>query len=128
MAYSRRAWSALVLVGAVLGVLGVPASLPAQSQATTGIIRGVVVNPNGNPVSQATVTVRDVQTNFTRTLATDEKGVFVASLLPLGTYEVTAKAVGFSQATKTGIPGRVDETVNLNLALAALGTTPAHLD
>ncbi len=128
MTYSRRAWSALVLVGAVLGVLGVPGALPAQSQATTGIIRGVVVNPNGNPVSQATVTVRDLQRNFTRRLATDEKGVFVASLLPLGTYEVTAKAVGYSQATQTGVPVRVGETVNLRLALAAVELPPVVVE
>src|SRR5260370_41614826 len=128
MTYSRRAWSGLVLVGAVLGVLGVPGALPAQSQATTGIIRGVVVNPNGNPVSQATVAVRDLQRNFTRRLATDEKGVFVASLLPLGTYEVTAKAVGYSQATQTGVPVRVGETVNLRLALAAVELPPVVVE
>src|SRR5258708_25699553 len=124
MTYSRRASSALALVGAVLGVLGVRGGPPAESQATPGISRGVVVNPNGNPVSQATVTVRDLQRNFTRRLATDEKGVFVASLLPLGTYEVTAKAVGYSQATQTGVPVRVGETVNLRLALAAVRLPP----
>src|SRR5260370_19045715 len=128
MTYSRRAWSALVLVGGVVGVLGVPGALAAQSQATTGIIRGVVVNPNGNPVSQATVTVRDLQRNFTRRLATDEKGVFVASLLPLGTYEVTAKAGGYSQATPTGVPVRLCETVTLQLALAAAERPPGRGD
>src|SRR5260370_35623514 len=107
MAYSRRAWSALVLVGAVLGVLGVPGALPAQSQATTGIIRGVVVNPNGNPVSQATVTVGDLQSNFTRRPATDEKGVFVAPLLALRTSEGTAATGGHSPATPPGGPGAV---------------------
>ena len=87
-----------VLVGAVLALLGTPAVLVAQSQATTGIIRGVVTDPGGRPVNGATVTVRDVQTNFTRTLTTDDKGVFVAPLLPLGSYDVVAKGVGFSQA------------------------------
>ena len=126
--FRMRACRALVLAGATLGLCGVAAPLAAQSQATTGIIRGVVTNPSGNPVSQATVTVRDLQTNFTRTLATDEKGVFVATLLPLGTYEVTAKAVGFSQATETGVPVRVGETVNLKLALAAVELAPVVVE
>src|SRR5947209_13110084 len=126
--FRMRACRALVLAGATLGLCGVAAPLAAQSQATIGIIRGVVTNPSGNPVSQATVTVRDLQTNFTRTLATDEKGVFVATLLPLGTYEVTAKAVGFSQATETGVPVRVDETVNLKLALAAVELAPVVVE
>src|SRR3989449_2783476 len=117
--FRMHARRALMLAGAALAVRGAAASLAAQSQATTGIIRGVVADPTGNPVSGANVTVRDLETNFTRRLATDEKGVFVASLLPLGTYEVTAKAVGFSQATKTGIPVRVGETVDLKLAVAA---------
>src|SRR6266567_3581395 len=112
-----------VLVGAVLALLGTPAVLVAQSQATTGIIRGVVADPSGRSVNGATVTVRDVQTNFTRTLTTDEKGVFVAPLLPLGTYDVVAKAVGFSQATAKGVPVRVGETVDLKLALSAAAVT-----
>src|SRR5438128_322464 len=126
--FRMHARRALVLVGAALAVLGAPARLAAQSQATTGIIRGVVSDPNGNPVSGANVTVRDLQTNFTRRLTTDEKGVFVASLLPLGTYDVVAKAVGFSQATRTGIPVRVGETVDLRLALAAVELAPVVVE
>src|SRR5438445_11224405 len=118
----------VVLVGAALVLFRFPSSLSAQSQATTGIIRGVVVDPNGAPVNAASVTVRDVQTNFTRTLATDDKGVFVASLLPLGTYDVVAKGVGFSQATRTGIPVRVGETVDLKLALAAVELAPVVVE
>src|SRR6266567_1791708 len=117
-----------VLVGAVLALLGTPAVLGAQSQATTGIIRGVVADPSGRSVNGATVTVRDVQTNFTRTLTTDEKGVFVAPLLPLGTYDVVAKAVGFSQATAKGVPVRVGETVDLKLALAAVELAPVVVE
>src|SRR3989454_4240373 len=126
--FRMHARRALMLAGAALAVRGAAASLAAQSQATTGIIRGVVSDPTGNPVSGANVTVRDLQTNFTRRLATDEKGVFGASLLPLGTYEVTAKAVGFSQATKTGIPVRVGETVDLKLAGAAVEVAPVIVE
>ena len=118
----------VVLVGAALVLFGFPWSLSAQSQATTGIIRGVVSDPNGAPVNGASVTVRDVQTNFTRTLTTDDKGLFVAALLPLGTYDVVAKAVGFSQATRTGIPVRVGETVDLKLAVAAVELAPVVVE
>src|SRR6266852_1862631 len=117
------------LVGAALLLLvGAPASLGAQSQATTGIIRGVVTDPNGNAAKGAAVTVRDALTHFTRTLTTDEKCVFVSPLLPLGTYDVVAKAVGFSQATRKGIPVRVGETVELRLALAAVELAPVVVE
>jgi hypothetical protein len=118
-----------VLVGAaVLLLVAAPASLGAQSQATTGIIRGVVTDPNGNAVKGAAVTVRDALTHFTRTLTTDEKGVFVASLLPLGTYDVVAKGVGFSQATATGVRLRVGETVELRLSLRAVELAPVVVE
>src|SRR5438034_899636 len=94
-----------------------PTSLAAQAQATTGVIRGTVSDPSGNVVVGAQVTVTDVQTRFQRTVTTNEKGVFVAPLLPLGTYEVRARAVGLGERRQTGIVLRVGETVDLALKL-----------
>src|SRR5205814_6999090 len=51
-----------LLVGAALVLLGSPAPLGAQGQATTGIIRGVVTDPNGAPVANATVILHEGQT------------------------------------------------------------------
>src|SRR5213076_2300103 len=48
---------------------------------------------------------------------TNEKGVFVAPLLPLGTYELRARAVGLGERRQTGIVLRVGETVDLALKL-----------
>ncbi|PYP93053.1 MAG: hypothetical protein DMD34_13035, partial [Gemmatimonadetes bacterium] len=113
-----------ILAGAALMLFGAAASLGAQSQATTGIIRGVVSDPNGAPVANATVILHETQTNFTRTLMTDAAGNFTGTLLPLGTYEVTARSVGFAEVKQTGIVLGVGETVDLRLALAAV-TLPA---
>ena len=113
-----------VLVGAVLALPGTPAVLGAQSQATTGIIRGVVTDPSGSPVANAQVVLHETQTNFTRTLTTDAAGNFAGTLLPLGTYDVTARAVGFAEVKQTGIALGVGETVPVRLALAAV-TLPA---
>src|SRR5206468_4049279 len=44
-------------------------------------------------------------------------GVFVAPLLPLGTYDVTARAVGLGERKQTGIVLRVGVTVDLALKL-----------
>src|ERR1051325_6706351 len=103
-------------LGAVF-VLPVQSSLAAQAQATTGVIRGVVCDASGNVVAGARVTVTDVDTRFQRTVFTNEKGVFVAPLLPLGTYEVTARGVGLGERRQTGIVLRVGETVDLALRL-----------
>ncbi|MGH7529058.1 MAG: TonB-dependent receptor [Gemmatimonadales bacterium] len=108
------------LLGPIVLAIAVPVSVAAQAQATTGMIRGVVSDPSGAPVASATVTLRETQTGFQRQLTTNERGVFVASLLPLGTYDVTARSVGFSEAQRRGIRLRVGEVVNLALALSAV--------
>ncbi len=109
-----------VLAGWLLGIafLLLPTSaLFAQAQATTGIIRGVVVDPNGAPVGAATVSFHEMQTNFQRSLTADEGGKFAATLLPLGTYEVTARAVGFNPVTQKGIVLKVGQSVDLRLGV-----------
>ena len=126
--FRMRALRALVLAGAALSLLGASVSVAAQSQATTGIIRGVVTDPNGAPVANATVALRETQTNFTRTLTTDAAGNFTGTLLPLGTYEATARAVGFAEAKRTGIPLGVGETVDLRLQLAAVTLAPVTVE
>src|SRR5881296_2927200 len=106
-----------LVVGAALVLACWPTSLAAQAQATTGVIRGTVSDPSGNVVVGALVTLTDMQTRFQRTVTTNEKGVFVAPLLPLGTYELRARAVGLGERRQTGIVLRVGETVDLALKL-----------
>src|SRR6266436_2332479 len=108
------------LLGPVVLALVFPVLLAAQSQATTGVIRGTVTDPAGTTVAGATVVLRETQTGFQRQVTSNERGIFVASLMPLGTYDVTARAVGFSEPRRTGVRLGLGETVNLNLALAAV--------
>ena len=109
-----------LVIGAALVLFTSPASLGAQGQATTGIIRGVVTDPNGAPVANATVILHEAQTNFTRTLTTDAAGNFTGTLLPLGTYDVSARAVGYAEVKRTGIALGVGETRDVRLPLAAV--------
>ncbi len=108
------------LLGPVVLALAFPVMLAAQSQATTGVIRGTVTDPSGTAVAGASVVLRETQTGFQRQVATNERGIFVAPLMPLGTYDVTARAVGFSETRRTGVRLGVGETVNLTLPLAAV--------
>jgi len=115
-----------IMVGALLVLFGSPAPLGAQGQATTGIIRGVVTDPNGAPVANASVILHEANTNFTRTLTTDAAGNFTGTLLPLGTYDVTARSVGYAEVKRTGIAAERGETVALRLPLAAVTLRRRH--
>src|SRR5687768_8287845 len=101
-----------------------PALLSAQVQATTGIIRGTTTGSNGNPVS-ADVTIRNTETNFTRTIRSSDAGVFVATLVPLGNYEVTARALGHSPVARSDIRVNLGQAIEVPLVLERAATTLA---
>ncbi len=103
----------------VFALFLVPSTLPSQSQATTGVIRGTVIGPDSTPVGGATIILRELGTNFQRTLTAEASGTFIASLLPLGTYEITARSVGFQEVQRAGVVVRVGETIDLQLQLGA---------
>ncbi len=98
-----------------------PTLLHAQAQATTGVIRGIATDSSGNPIA-AFVTVRNTETNYTRTVKASDQGVFVTTLLPLGNYNVSARAVGYSPTTKSNIAVSLGQTVDLPLTLARTTT------
>ncbi len=74
-----------------------------QTQAINGSIRGRVVDQTGSPIAQATVTIENAQTNFSRSLETPEDGYYVFPNLPLGTYSLKVQKAGFQTETHTGI-------------------------
>ena len=65
-----------------------PGAVLAQSQATTGVIEGVVSDEGGAPLPGAAVALRNIDTNFEKATTTSTDGRFRAVLLPLGPYKV----------------------------------------
>ena len=82
----------------------------AQSQASTGVIEGTVVDESKAIVPGASVTIKNTDTNFERVVTTDKSGRFRGLLLPLGRYQVSVSMQGFSTAVRagTGLPARAN--------------------
>ena len=93
-------------------------AFPAFAQFDTGSITGTVTDPTGAIVPRATVTVTNVGTGIQTDLAADQRGIFVASALPFGTYVVAVKASGFAETKSSPIKISVGAMVQLNLVLA----------
>ena len=95
------------------------ATLPlfAQSQATTGVIEGTVVDASGGAVPGVTVTVRNIATGYEVVVVTDAAGRFRAVLLPLGPYQVTAALQGFATVVQKGLDLGVGQTLTVPIAL-----------
>ncbi len=92
-----------------------PAS--AQSQATGGEIEGTVADESGGVLPGVAVTLRNQETGITRETTTDGSGRFRAPLLPVGTYEVTARAEGFATSQSKDLVLNIGQTLTVNVSL-----------
>jgi len=105
----------------ILLSLAVAASAAAQSQITTGVVDGTVVDASGAVVPGVDVEVRNVDTNLSRTLVTDRSGRFVALQLPPGRYSVSLKLSGFATLVQENVIVTVGETVRLSPVMKVSG-------
>ena len=94
-----------------------PSAVLAQSQATTGVIEGVVTDETGGVLAGATVNLRNTDTNFERNVTTDGSGRYRGLLLPLGPYRVTFHLQGFASLVREGVQLAVGQTINLSPTL-----------
>src|SRR5215472_362732 len=96
--------------------LAVPAV--AQSQAANGAIEGTITDSSGGVLPGVTVTVTNLETGAERSIVTNEKGLYRAPLLPLGTYRVVAELQGFKRFEQTNITLSVGQTAVVNAAMS----------
>ena len=61
---------------------------PLRAQAVSGTILGTVKDAQGAAVPGATVTARNLGTQFTRSVTTDQAGQYTLTLLPVGSYQL----------------------------------------
>ncbi len=114
----------------------------AVTGQTTGSISGVVTDEKQGVIPNATVTVRNTETNLSRTTQTDSDGNYRVGNLPVGSYEVTVESSGFAKHVQSGItlllnqaavidvtvkPGGVQEVVNVVENAALLNTSTAEV-
>src|SRR6185312_13148432 len=90
----RRAmrWS-LRLLGMMLFAFMVVGSL--KGQGNTADIVGTVADTSGAIVPSAAVTLTNVGTNVSRTVTTNQSGDYIFTLVQVGNYSVSVKAMGF---------------------------------
>ncbi len=100
------------VTGAVL--LALPAL--AAAQTSTGTVRGYVRGEGGVPVASVTVTAREPTSGVQWETTSRENGLYNLSALRPGTYEISARRIGFTPQSHTVRVG-VGQTVTLDFAL-----------
>src|SRR5437879_9474534 len=93
----------------------------SQTQITTGTIQGTVTDANGAIVPGASVEIKNLETNLTKTLTTDDGGRFIALALPPGKYSVTVSKQGFATAVAESLDLTVGQALNLPVAMKVSG-------
>src|SRR5262245_55626380 len=84
-----------IALAAVLATLIMTLAIAVSAQITTTGIRGIVRDPNGAVVPNATVKVTDNSTGVEQTAVSSGEGVFLFPNLQFGSYRLTTSATGF---------------------------------
>jgi len=111
---------------AALMVFALSAAALAQS-TTTGAIGLTVTDPQGAVVANATVVVKNIETNKEDTATTDGEGrARIVNLNP-GTYSVTVNGSGFGAYTQDKVVVEIGRVTSLDVPLS-LGTQTAQVE
>ena len=90
---------------------------------TSGSISGEVKDEKQAVVTNATVTVRNVKTNETRTTSTDGDGRYRFTGMPVGDYEISVESTGFAKYVQSGISLVLNQAATVDVSLKAGGVT-----
>ncbi|HEU0172678.1 MAG TPA: TonB-dependent receptor [Blastocatellia bacterium] len=90
-------------------------------QATSGVISGTLLDPQGAALPGATVKIKNLETGATREVKSDSSGFYRVTGLAPGFYEAQASAEGFTSETRGNLALTVAEAivVNFNLKVGA---------
>ncbi|HJU93183.1 MAG TPA: carboxypeptidase regulatory-like domain-containing protein [Pyrinomonadaceae bacterium] len=109
---------------------------------TSGSLSGEVKDEKQAVITGATVTMRNISTNETRTAQTNADGRYHFAGVPVGSYEITVESSGFAKHQQSGItialnqsavvdvtmkPGAVQEVVNIVENASMLNTSTAEV-
>ena len=106
-----RAFLLVILVGLVSSCVLV------HGQGTNGSLTGQITDPSGAAVATATVTITNVDTNYSRTVKTDNAGIYLFKPLAPGNYALSVSAASFSEYVQKGIVINANLYATLNVAL-----------
>lgn len=107
---NKRAYVLLALTSMLFSTI----SAMAQS---TGTITGTVSDPSNAAIPDAKVTVTNVGTGQSRSVQTNESGVFLFPNLPVGSYTMEIAKAGFQTQNRTATELLTAQTVGIDVLL-----------
>src|SRR5882757_496258 len=103
MSGKARLWKLSVLVGILAALTLAAGQSYGQSQAITASLSGTVLDPSGQTVSGAKITLESPERGLSRTYVTTDNGLYSFTLLPPAIYRLQVEAAGFKHYRQDGI-------------------------
>src|SRR3989454_7220839 len=111
----------LIIVCLTTGVLMFANSAFAQAVIAVAQLNGTARDTSGSVVANASVSLRNLDTNRTYTSTSDASGYYIVPNLPPGSYELNVTYTGFEPFLQSGIQLRVGQTATLDVTLMVQG-------
>src|SRR5437867_1474755 len=111
----------LIIVCLTTGVLMFANSAFAQAVIAVAQLNGTARDTSGSVVANASVSLRNLDTNRTYTSTSDASGYYIVPNLPPGSYELNVTYTGFEPILQSGIQLRVGQTATLDVTLTVQG-------
>src|ERR1019366_5731887 len=92
-------------------------SAPLAAQVITGSLYGAVTDPTGAIVPNAHITATSTERGNTRAAGSNDKGEWVLTLMPIGTYDIKVDAPGFRSFDRTGIALSAEDNIKIDARL-----------
>lgn len=89
----------------------------SMAQDATGRVVGVVSDPTGSVIPKVKVTAINVATNVTVDTLSNNDGSYQIPLLPIGSYRVSAEAVGFRKVLTEALKLDINQSLKVDLKL-----------
>jgi hypothetical protein len=106
--------------------LAAVATFAAHAQTSgNGNIVGTVTDPSGAVVPNASVTVKNIDTGIVRSLTTDSAGIYTASFLIPGRYEVIIAAPSFGTLDRKNLQLTVGQILTIDAKLTTSSVSTA---
>ncbi len=97
-------------------------AVAVSAQITTTGIRGIIRDPNGAVIPNATIKVTDNSTGVEQTTVSSHEGVFLFPNLQFGSYRLTTTASGFKTDVIASVVVEYGKTTDVSIDLQ-VGTT-----
>ena len=103
------------------------ASLCFGQAVSIAEVSGVIADPTGAAIPNATVKITETEKEFSRTVTSDANGLYILPGLPVGPYRLDVSAPGFKGYAQSGLILQVGNKATVNVTME-VGNVSEHVE